>query len=864
MTWRWLDDGLKWLAEKHSPLHVDLLLRGGLRLSFSQREPDCVDVYSANLVAAAISRQKPLCIVLPDANPRRPALLLAWALLNHWWRNREPNAFGIRPILYCGTQSGVREQLSHVAVAGLSNSLDEVFGQLDLARGTNAALAGQPNMRAASRLPSVVTAVSPVDLPGIVSSLRPALIAVDLADSPSVRWIEDLARIAQSQKVLVLAWGTNPMSAALKELSRFSHVVKWPFSRSFSGDLEYQRNEDTELIFQPYLITQVRPVLISDPAAQEYVDAVRSAGLKLRHVQSNTRSAFSQTTLRQHWRLYRDLETLHVPFNFYEAEAANLWGVTSIERQIATCKRFRDALITSDRETVAQLEAASDDLARAAQFLAKNEPPLWTALVGLVHEEAKPGTARLVTFSGRRRKELFLLALLAKLNLTPDDLKPLRNWVVSVDQLPDYRNRSTLLGDHAPGDDLVLVPYIAGLPSAAHFARLWPVFLAEDVSLISHDFQLASVNQRVTAWVAQMSPDVSAMMKAVADLAPLPCPAEEISARPRVALSVATRVEIATKANGNADEQANRTIWAGATVEEEIRWLFESDDREDADSPEPSDSSNEEIPLDLAPWVDEAIEIRFSDGWIGRFEQTQKLNYVNRASQQCDERYVKALQVGDTTLLIPFQKRQNLYSLVISRVHKHPAIELHLALLRRWHEDLLVGFERWTLRKFGRPPHGATGRYAAESLLQELCRLGSELTSALAVQFWVQGVTLCPNDPLDIRRVAQVLGLNFVEAQYQRIAAAASRIRGLHRGLSNRLNHWLFDQSYEMSHSQDREVIDSDTGLTFGDIRNSFVVAEVLEIRPIKGPFLRSTLGTIERGRSQHEDVFAERTVQAR
>jgi hypothetical protein len=133
-------------------------------------------------------------------------------------------------------------------------------------------------------------------------------------------------------------------------------------------------------------------------------------------------------------------------------------------------------------------------------------------------------------------------------------------------------------------------------------------------------------------------------------------------------------------------------------------------------------------------------------------------------------------------------------------------------------------------------------------LLKTLRGKGSRLSSTLAVEFWISGATLCPIDPEDIKRVAEILALDFVESHYRKIAQAASRIRGLHRGLSNRLNHWLHDRAQGGVASHDQAIIDDETGLTFGEVRDSFVITEVKESTAVVGPFLRSSLGIISRG----------------
>jgi hypothetical protein len=134
-----------------------------------------------------------------------------------------------------------------------------------------------------------------------------------------------------------------------------------------------------------------------------------------------------------------------------------------------------------------------------------------------------------------------------------------------------------------------------------------------------------------------------------------------------------------------------------------------------------------------------------------------------------------------------------------------------------------------------------------EDLLQQLQQRGSTLISPLTLRQWVRGETLCPQDKEDLRRLAEVLNLDFVKQHYLRIHQAASRLRGLHRGTSNRLNHWLEHDAAAMAASSGNDVIDAELGLTFADFRNSLLLLRVIGMHEVTGPFLCGGLGEVER-----------------
>lgn len=759
--WRWINSGLANLAAKRDPLRRELLATGRLRLSFSDNTLDQIDLCSATLTSAAIDRGQSTLFVLPDGRSRRPPFLLAYALLNVWWRDR---AISTRPrVLYCGASPGIREQLAKLKVSSVR--LDSVFDQIDLPRHRHALrLNGAP---VDAQLPRVVTAYAPADAKALVAAVRPRFIAVDFDDAGQLPWLADLLEAAQDHKTTVIAWGTNPLSEAVQAFSSFGHVVRWPFGRGQGGDADYPPDEQLEVLLQPFAVTQVHPLLAGRPSDVSYSAALAGASAKLRAIMSRGVRGYSETALQYHWRLYRDIEGLHVPLGLFEAEAAGFWGISRLSRTLAICKRFQEILASRDPQTASDLSCATDALSDAIEWLSHNDPPLWRALGHLVQTPPKSGQGRLITFQSRAKKALFLFALLVKLNLTEDDLRPLGNWVATLDDLRHNAEEfGTLIetgGSSLAPKDLVFVPTLVGLPSMRIDQRLWPLFLADDLVLLTPTSQHRAISGRVRRWSDALSADLPGLCRTIADLFPASRPTSTPAVSDRVELSAATIVGVEDQPIGEIETNDHGPLWNGSEIEDELSWLFARETDEDA--MERAATDEEASPDDADPWIGQAIELTFTDGWRGTFEPTAKLNFIDRTAGELDERYVRSLRVGDPVLLIPFQRRQGLYDLIVGRVHRHPAMQLHLALLARWHSDLIRGFQSWS-----RPTGGAVGGdRSPDALLQELRARGSELSSALAVRFWITGVTLCPHDPEDIRRVAEILGLEFTATQYRKI-----------------------------------------------------------------------------------------------
>lgn len=837
VAWGWLDKGFEQVSELHNPLLKQLISTGKLKLRFPGPKLDSVDIHAACLVGGALATNVSLCITLPDTNPRRPAFLFAYALLASWARLRSVGVTQLRPVLYCGVRPGIREQLSQVGISGLGVTLDGIFDQVHLSRGS----AADQGVLGEQSLPRVVTAFGPANPARLLETVKPTFVAIDLADAPTAAWLSELLASASRKNISVVAWSTNPLSEAVAQFAEFGGIVKFPMCRSYGSDCNFGGDETFEPLFQPFITTAVRPLLVGPESVREHNVNLRSAIECLRAVDIKSRGSLAQSALRLHWRLVRAIESIAVPLSFYEAESAHIWGLRSIAALRETCEHFQSSVGRTDSELCKQLEEATIYLDEVVSFLSRNDPPLWTALTHLIHSEPRDGQARLIVFPSQARKEIFSLALLAKLNIAVEDLAPLRTWITTLSELQlfaesreEFARVTSVL---AIPESLELVPILVGLPTIGQTSRLLPFFFSEEAGIVVHEYQRGWLRPSIKRWDEELSPNMERITEIVDILSRRPrVPHQPLVVPHRVSLEAPAVLEIETERTEDASTRSGDSLWDTPQLETEVSYLFEDEDDDSALAQDITKDDDEGVSTSGPLAVDVAYEITFTGGWHGLFASDQQINFIAPRTRKVEERFVRALRVGDAALIVPSQPRQSLYALIISRVHQHPSIELHLALLRRWREELQSGYKRWASRH--RDPIG--------TLLNELKGAGSTVTSTLALRFWLNGATLCPIDAGDILRVAEILDLPFVRSRHRQIGNAASRIRGLHRGLSNRLNRWLNDQARAAGDSHDAEIIDPSLGLTFGDLRSSLVVADVLSIREVPGPFLRDTLGYIQ------------------
>ncbi len=112
-------------------------------------------------------------------------------------------------------------------------------------------------------------------------------------------------------------------------------------------------------------------------------------------------------------------------------------------------------------------------------------------------------------------------------------------------------------------------------------------------------------------------------------------------------------------------------------------------------------------------------------------------------------------------LVVSGVRRQSLYELLLARLHGMPGVEIHVALIQRWHDDLAQGYyERWQQQGNG-----------LDDLLADIQRIGSAIKTTQALRGWGTGATYSPDAASDILRVAQVLG---------RLHARGARISEVH------------------------------------------------------------------------------------
>lgn len=849
MLWEWISDALVTLPGCNEELFQRLLIEKRLRFSNRELHIDIVDGSNARLVCAALNTRKNLFLVLPDNSVYRPAFLCAIAVVQTWldirYLFRRSSLHG-QTILYFGSTVGIREQLRNISISNVN--LAEAFRQQDLGRRNITPLSGSRSTtkQFSVGLPKIVTIYAPADPVEIIKKYKPEWIGVDCSDTTRLSWLESLLQYAKQRNITVIGWGNNPLSECVTHFARYGLIFCWPMQLISEVSSTHRHKEDLKSVLHPLATTQYRPIIMKGSSVDALESVLRKAGHLLIQATQYISGRLDKDAIRIHWRYLRSLEMLSVPFSFYEAEVGKYWGIQTFSKLQKACQSFRDACHHDYREVAHFLEEANICFEAALEDIQKNGEPLWDALTNICIETPPSGQARFIIFTSQARKQLFLFALLARHNITESDLSTINIWVASLSEL-HYKIHKQASALHNQREESpfalpqMLSPYplLVGLPSPSLTPKLLPVLLNRYVDVLIYRYQNASLMRRVSEWRQALKGNISQMASVISQLSGINEPA--VPDEKDFQSDVAEPIGIEIKSGLNIRIPRNELLWQPLDPIEEVARLLAADEEmiEDDIAIVEHTLRLGEVSLEEEVWCENAIEVLFDQSWQAIFAPDETINVIITGSsgQHLDNRYVRSLQPRDRIVAIPGQRRQSLYDLLISRVHKHPSIELHLAFIRRWQEDFVAAYQQWR-------QHGVRN---LDELLKLMREKGSDLTSPFTLRQWLWGQTLCPDDAKDLLRLAEILSMEFVGQYYRKIHFGANVLRGLHRSLSKRLNRWLKQEIEGLAVGGEDDIINAELGLTFEDFRNSLLILQVGTVRTITGPFLYSSLGRLEK-----------------
>jgi hypothetical protein len=834
---------------------VDGLFSGGwFDWSWLGDKVDYLDRLTAVLSIAAARKPRNLLVTFPDGCNHRPATLFSSLLLDQWFSAIQTSGAG-RQVLYFGQSAGIRRQLSDIIVRFTKHGpwlqLSRLFTQVTVDRDVRQeTLLVYSNWEA--YLPLVVYSYGLADPEAIVHERRPSLIAVDCTTDRRFDWIPQVLTRAREAGIPTIVWTSNPLS----HVNQFFHGSEdlrlfWPRISAHSAVPLHDeiRGSSLQGCFRDRLTrgSIVSPISLSDGSSRTFSIDFLDCARHLIKVDASPNQRLLHDTTTLVWRYLRELEGVCVPLPYFDREAQNYWGLTPFESLQSGVEHFMEALDPTMELPHDELQKAVDDAKRAQAHLSQSDPPLWRALVGAIGGQIKKGGPPVTyVFARSARRQIFESALLqmkgiGRAELEKNDIRIADVSSLGISAQTHARGAGTTNTASAEPTNLVFVdlsvlrrasyiPDVFTNSSIGVFVFLHQIpFLQGRVGQLNDglSFNLAPLRDVLTALLPEWPPPthlpsatssfVSAGPKVNAEMIP------ESTKLPELPLARVMR---------EIDRMSEISFLMGVDDEEEPTALIREDSRsgvaEIHEGPE-------------TPWLDEALEVRFNDDWRAQFDPRDTI-YIMSSEDGLPRpklAVVSTLSVGDTVLFIRGQERQSLYELLLSRLHGHKDLETHIQLVKRWPKEFAEAFQ-----VLKREQH-----VNLDMILDALREEGSQRTSILTLSGWMNGRVLCPIDPRDLERLATVLEMPFVEQNWETIHRAAERLRTLHRSLSIRLGHWLMDYASGLAtFSVDRDQpIDATLGLSLADFRESLQILTVRNLFYVKGPFLRSSLGKLEK-----------------
>jgi hypothetical protein len=830
----WLNNGFDSLPRCKDPFFAKLWQDG--KLIYGTKggglvQYDLFAELSARLVCATIYEKQQILLILPDSNRKMQAMLLATGLVMSSMDVIQTKQRG-RKVLYFGLTTGIRSDLSNISIGKLP--MADVFTQT-YHRGDLEKLG-----RAIGTLPNVVCIYSPSDPLSAISKYSPLWVAIDCGDAVSIWWLSSLLEKLHQNHIPTIAWSLNPLASIRKDFQMVgAHIFMAPESKGIA----------TLNIYNSFLqspVTKIVPLIMHGPLEDVISFNLNNAYHSLAAAMSEKPGRLSQDTLAIGWRYLRSLERLGIPISLYDSESVQYWGVKPIGHLRHAFKRFVDVLHLEPSANIRnQILGAENYLDVVYDVLQKNDPPRWNALIDLCLADVSENHTRILVFPNAAQKSMFSFALLARTKTSENDLAKMHVRLASfkdaaleltsmhktglVDFSLGININSAYLNDNTIWDIIQVA-----LPNQQLSEKMTPFLNYGKCGFLIYPYQMTVLFRLVRTWGEFLKHDNVGIVKTICELTHAEPPKHIPISRQTCELDE-TNIILGEQLS-NVETSISKPIWEPKSEADEVAFLFKGDEEETSAGDYEDMILDEKHDLDNSQEIifDKAVEVKFSGGWLGLFAPDMFLNVVQNTSigSKIDGRYSKSLRPGDTVVYISGQKRQSLYELALSRVNKHPSIEIHLALIRQWQIEIRHGYANWHQQG-----------HSLKELFSEMLKRGTQLETDMALRFWVSGYTLRPRDREDMRRIAEILDLPFTRQHYPRIYLAAERIHGIHISLSLRLNNWI---KSGVTDAND-DLIDEATGLTFSDIRDSLMPLHVESVREIPGPFHEFSLGKIER-----------------
>lgn len=324
---------------------------------------------------------------------------------------------------------------------------------------------------------------------------------------------------------------------------------------------------------------------------------------------------------------------------------------------------------------------------------------MWRTLYNFCLPELEEDSVRLLVFPSEARKTLFALALLAYHNFSTDDLASINVWLVSLKRFNQWQRerekhhrQEDVYDNGIPPVEKLWHPLLVGVPRRdAKYAAL---LRSSKLDILLYQHQIKGFQYNINQWNQAIHDKHPANLRALLVLNP---DGQQLSVTDN-GNSVSKRAVIAAPRQWRVEESKEvvlskaKELFSVPERVDEIAWLIQLDDNAFPDEQVLLDQTYSEIEITSHNMMttDQITYIIFQEGFYIRFPQNATVQVVleTNTGRKLDERSVRSLRLNDVMLFIHGQNRQNLYDLIVSRIHAHPSIALFVSLIQRWQEEV--------------------------------------------------------------------------------------------------------------------------------------------------------------------------------
>lgn len=793
---------------------------------------DIIDEHNAQLICTALSKRKPCLIVLPDDEFHRGALMFGTALIKAAVECIEYQKKNNK-VLFFGTSAGFKYSLSNTSVNNLH--LDSVFSYTHTSREYRHRNKISSNS-ISEYLPEVIGVYHPNHPNEFIQHYKPNWVAIDCGKDIEIDWLAELVKYCDKKYIPLIAWTQNGFSKIIDLFEEVKGNVYFS-PKMLSGYEEVSIGE----LFSQFETCNVEPIVFSKESIGEIDELLYRAKKILRALNNDNLSPFERDALKSGWIFLRSVERLAIPVSIYNAEANSFRYVYSLDSLNDTLEKYIDYTGRANTEFASNIREFKNIINKVVSDFETAEPPYWSALSDYCLDRAPEGSIRIIVFPKRHQKQIFSYVLLSRFDIQEDLLfEDSRIILRTLREVAFPSNKDKSLFDEFNN----VIPIIAGLPDYYNNHLFYQVINKWDTSLVIYPHQVGILNAILQNFNAI---EMARLQRSIQTLSNLAKFERQISTLPNKApyklSEQSTELKIKFDKSSKVERSKSDALVNVADLQTELSQLFEAGDYDEEEaeylvSINMSGEDDDEHGRTHGLIIEDAMVIMLQDNYRLVVDPYEQVNILRNG--KVEKIYVRGVRQGERVVLIENQSRQSLYDLIIARVHNHPSLEIHLAMLKKWKEDFYLKYTRW--KEICQDKELSP----IDVLLYVLQEKGSNITSLLTINNWVNGVVMSPHDPKDLLRLGEILDIQFLKENYLRVHKAASRIAGIHRGLSRKLNNWIEDRAVNFHHD-DLDLIDEELGLTFGELRSSIKVLKVLDVRELAEPTLKTHLGRLEK-----------------